>query len=454
MLMSFRTILVSVVLLLAIPFSTLFECGNIAYDRTTVPEAVTLQKPFYGNVNQDSMLDSTDALITLRCAVRSIGLTGSAKKAADVNADGTINSTDALLILRWAVHKSPLTDCCESLGLSCPLALGTEHCVTSPEWEAYREQVKALLCKYVYGDRPTFSLVRSELVSSGPDTAVSATAVTQWYRLYYDDSRYFTIRLTYPENQSNLSVIMRYESVHTWRFPIESSAVGSDRYAIVAIDHMSVFPDVGTPGSDTMHEYKAIMAWAYAATLTIDFLQQQPFINCENIALTGHSRTGKAVLCAAAFDDRISVCVPNSSGAAGASGFRTFGDTASQAINIATQEPTWVCPALADYVKKVDSLPLDMHYARMLIAPRTILCTESLDGGESLWAGPKSTEKMWQAADEAYSVYAAQSNNLIHYRAGEHNQTTSDYLLLLRLCNNRFYGEYFDNDLCRVGLSD
>lgn len=57
----------------------------------------------YGDINNDSVINSADALDALRHGVGLIELTEDALIAADVNADGNINASDALEILRYAV---------------------------------------------------------------------------------------------------------------------------------------------------------------------------------------------------------------------------------------------------------------------------------------------------------------------------------------------------------------
>ena len=326
-----------------------------------------------------------------------------------------------------------------------PLERPDGRCVrTTAEWEAKRGDVTALLEEYVYGARPAYDLERYELLSESYDDDVAPNAVTQMWKLFYGDGRSFTLRLTYPDAPGAYPTIMRYESLMDFRFPIEAEAVGQEKYCVAAINYMEMFPDVGEPGLEHMHEAKAIMAWACGASLALDFLETQAVADTAHVLITGHSRTGKAALCATAFDERFALCVPNSSGAAGASGLRKFDDKGSQGIDIAIHEPTWVSDRLADYADCVNKLPIDMNFARALIAPRPILCTESLDGGGSLWAGPRSTVKMWKSADRVYALYGAEENNLIHFRPGEHDQTAEDYRRMMEFADHYFYGTPLD----------
>lgn len=62
------------------------------------------QKYTLGDVNDDTYIDSRDALLTLRYSVNLVNLSEIQQLAADVNRDGYIDSRDALLILRYSVN--------------------------------------------------------------------------------------------------------------------------------------------------------------------------------------------------------------------------------------------------------------------------------------------------------------------------------------------------------------
>lgn len=64
---------------------------------------VTAFAAYYGDLNEDNNVNSTDALIILRYSVGQ--LTEINETAADVNHDGKINSTDALAVLRISVGQ-------------------------------------------------------------------------------------------------------------------------------------------------------------------------------------------------------------------------------------------------------------------------------------------------------------------------------------------------------------
>lgn len=71
----------------------------------TLPVAAeeSVQQDIKGDVNGDETVNSSDALLVLKHAVKKSELTGKPLQQADVNKDGLINSSDALQILKIAV---------------------------------------------------------------------------------------------------------------------------------------------------------------------------------------------------------------------------------------------------------------------------------------------------------------------------------------------------------------
>ena len=74
---------------------TTHELGRIAITQGRVLK--------YGDINEDSRIDASDALLALQHSVKLITLTDEAYLAADVNGDDTINASDALYILQHSV---------------------------------------------------------------------------------------------------------------------------------------------------------------------------------------------------------------------------------------------------------------------------------------------------------------------------------------------------------------
>ena len=83
-------------------FYTIFnEAGKCVY-AATIPNGHTAGAGL-GDINNDSLINSSDALLALQHSVDKIKLTGDSFAYADVNRDSMVNSTDALKILQYSV---------------------------------------------------------------------------------------------------------------------------------------------------------------------------------------------------------------------------------------------------------------------------------------------------------------------------------------------------------------
>ena len=83
-------------------FYTIFnEAGKCVY-AATVPNGHSTGAGL-GDINNDSLINSSDALLALQHSVDKIKLTGDSFVCADVNKDSMVNSTDALKILQYSV---------------------------------------------------------------------------------------------------------------------------------------------------------------------------------------------------------------------------------------------------------------------------------------------------------------------------------------------------------------
>ncbi|MBQ6164338.1 MAG: dockerin type I repeat-containing protein [Clostridia bacterium] len=75
---------------------------------TAVPAAFGAEASYYGDLDGNGKVNSTDARIALRAAAKLDSLSDSQKKTGDMNGDGKINSTDARTILRMAAKIEAL----------------------------------------------------------------------------------------------------------------------------------------------------------------------------------------------------------------------------------------------------------------------------------------------------------------------------------------------------------
>jgi hypothetical protein len=154
------------------------------------------------------------------------------------------------------------------------------------------------------------------------------------------------------------------------------------------------------------HDWGALRAWGWGARKLREELAKDPRIDGGQISLAGHSRFGKAVLVAAAFDHAFADALVSSSGAGGAKLMRRdFGEAwTNMAGSYAFH---WYTPQVMEYAghKTVADLPVDAHELIALRAPRPLFISSgSADKGDA-WVDPKG---MWIAtslAEPAWQLY-------------------------------------------------
>ena len=193
------------------------------------------------------------------------------------------------------------------------------------------------------------------------------------------------------------------------------------------------------------HDWATLAVWAWGGMRVVDYLESRDDIDLERLAITGHSRGGKAALLAGALDERFSMVAPNGSGCGGAGCFR--GTTSKSESLAEITDPTrfgyWFHPRLRWFANREDRLPFDQHFLKALAAPRALLCTEARG---DLWANPSGTRRTSVAARDAYSFLGVKDRIGLVYREGQHDQTLEDWTRLLEFAQWQFYDKVPGND--------
>ena len=147
------------------------------------------------------------------------------------------------------------------------------------------------------------------------------------------------------------------------------------------------------------NDWGALRAWAWGASKLREALAADPRIDGSQISLAGHSRFGKGVLVAAAFDPKFADALVSSSGAGGAKLMRRdFGEAWTNMAG--TGAFHWYTPEVMEYAghKTVADLPVDAHELIALRAPRPLFISSgSADKGDA-WVDPRG---MWIATSLA-----------------------------------------------------
>lgn len=317
---------------------------------------------------------------------------------------------------------------------------------TTEGWARRREEILSIVQHYEYGTLPPPpKQVRGVLlVEHSPRKLVPS--LHRQYRIECavgSGSVAFTVDLLVPKGDGPFPVIVRGD----WCWRTVSNEIANEvlgrGYALAEFNRCEVAPD--RPGRETGiylacpdGDYGALAAWAWGFHRVIDFLVTLPCIDRERIAVTGHSRGGKAALLAGATDERVALTAPNNSGCGGAGSFKHQAEQSEDIAAITRNFPFWFTPRFARFAGRQERLPFDQHFLKALVAPRALLTTEALG---DLWANPRGTRVTHAAAREVYRLFEAEDRLGIHFRDGGHEHKFEDWCVLLDFADRVLLGK-------------
>jgi hypothetical protein len=314
---------------------------------------------------------------------------------------------------------------------------------SSEEWESQRVALQEMILHYQYGSLPP---VPTEAFIGRMENRRldSLNAVEQEILLMTgtEEAISFSLTLTIPDADAPVPAIICGD--RGWgRIGAEIvTAVIRRGYALAEFHREEVAPD----GPEQRGVYAAYLdydggrlaAWAWGFHRVCDYLLTRPEIDPQRIAVTGHSRGGKAALLAGATDTRIALTAPNNSGCGGAGCYRFMGAQSEDAGAIVSRFPYWFHPRFAEFIAQIERLPFDQHTLKALVAPRALLSTEALG---DLWANPSGTQITHLAAKEVYTFLGAENRIGICFREGGHAHNLQDWSALLDFAEWQFRGE-------------
>ena len=190
----------------------------------------------------------------------------------------------------------------------------------------------------------------------------------------------------------------------------------------------------------TERSWGAISAWAWGASRVMDWMETEPSIKADRVAVVGHSRGGKTSLWAAASDVRFAMACVNDSGCCGAKLNHVAVPCSETIQQDNNNNPHWFCRAFRQFNGRDAHIPYDQHWIAALVAPR-LLYISSASRDDS--AGPWGEFLTARHASPAWNLYGRrgivenhpycigvryhEGNVAYHLREGRHNLNLEDW---------------------------
>lgn len=202
------------------------------------------------------------------------------------------------------------------------------------------------------------------------------------------------------------------------------------------------------------NDWGYIAACAWGLSRAADYLETQSEFDPKRIAVTGHSRHGKAALWAGAQDERFAIVIPHQSGTGGMAMSRDNDQETVKRIN--EHFPHWFCDNFVAFGGAENKLPIDQHCIVALCSPRPVFDTEGI---QDKWANFDAAWGSLRGADAVYKLIGCKGlvskapvegdqpftaenfGELVQYRRDEKHVLNGDYWKRILDFADQWYAE-------------
>ncbi len=289
------------------------------------------------------------------------------------------------------------------------------------QWQDKREWMKKQLQHYITGTfPPSPNNLKAKILHEKMDGQVQLQLVELTFGP--ENKAKLTMEVMIPPGEGPFPVFLTQWNHREWaQVAVRRGYIGCIYAGADSKDDTENYSEIWAGEYD----FTRLMRRAWGASRAIDYLFTLPEVDREKIALTGHSRNGKTSIMAAAFDDRITACIPSS----GCSGAGIPWRYTSQNFDIediallSSARPSWLHPRLRFFIGREHKLPVDQNSFMALIAPRGLMLSTALtEGANNLWG----IEQAFHASSKVYDFLEAKNNLAIRTRYGEHGVSARD----------------------------
>lgn len=310
------------------------------------------------------------------------------------------------------------------------------------EWACRREEIYQQMLKYIYGDKPVPS--KSSVSGTVSTSKISVTVNENGKSCSFD----VTVKMN-GASQPAPAIIRFGDEMFGPSGASAPSGVAEISFKAIEAQGNSgakTGPFFTLYGSDHPAGYLTAQAWQVSRI--IDVLEQNPgIIDPFRIAVTGCSRNGKGAFIAGVLDNRIALTIPVESGIGGTVALRLVEklDTGGEWPYHAISYVRWLSEtALGKFTSgnnansdNTDRLPVDMHEAMALIAPRGLYI---VDNPSTNYPG-LDARSAWVTAKVGKSIFEALGvgdNFAYEGASGSHCQWRTPYTASLNAMVDKF----------------
>lgn len=189
------------------------------------------------------------------------------------------------------------------------------------------------------------------------------------------------------------------------------------------------------------YDWGVLRGWAWGLSRVVDYLETQPFADKAKLIALGHSRLGKLVMVATAFDERIALGAPAGSSGAGTGAYRFCGPGrgGKEGIEDMTRKfGYYFVPRLKDFTGAIEKLPFDANWFVALTAPRPWISVEGTDDQNCV---PNAVRQTVLAARPVYEFLGVSPDRVgVNYEPHRHALTAGDWNAALDFADQQLRG--------------
>lgn len=286
---------------------------------------------------------------------------------------------------------------------------------TVEQWLDQRERMKEQIQHWITG---TFPPAPDNLEIKVLNETITDGITRQRTELFFGPQHkaHLSVELFIPPGNGPFPVFLTQSNHLSWaklavrRGYIACLYAGNDRN-----DDADAWAELYYPDYD----FSLLMRRAWGAHRAIDYLYTLPFVDKSKIGITGHSRNGKQALMAAAFDERITACIPSSAGTGGEIPYRYAREKYTvETLKVLTGRTTsWFHPRLRFFVGNEYKLPVDQNFLMALVAPRHLMLSSAYT---EPYGNPWGIEQMYHSVAHVYEFMNAKDHLALSLRLGGH----------------------------------